>query len=191
VTLNERREITGYFCGEVNAAHQKGCVFARGTAMTPVESPYPLVITTNSGFPLDQNLYQSVKGMAAAAEIVAEGGEIVLAAECSDGFPAHGNFARLVFEHDSPKAMLHTVYQPGFRLLDQWQIQKLAKVQMKAKVSVYSQIPTDEIHHAGLKPVTDLAQYLRALRKNLGDIPVAVLPEGPLTIPYLKDLGGL
>lgn len=153
--------------------------------MTPVERPYPFVITTNSGYPLDQNLYQSVKGMVAATEIVTEGGEILLAAECSDGFPDHGNFARLIFEHNSPQAMLETVYQPGFRLLDQWQIQKLAQVQLKAQVSVYSLIRADEIRRAKLEPVTDLTAYLLDLRNKLGDVPIAVLPEGPLTIPYL------
>jgi len=186
VTLNARREITGFYCGEVISAHRQGCAFAKETAMTPVEAPFALVITTNSGYPLDQNLYQSVKGMAAAAEIVAEGERILLAAECRDGFPEHGNFARLIFEHDSPQAMLKTVHQPGFRLLDQWQIQKLAQVQLKARVAVYSQIAKEQIHHAGLEPVVDLKKYLNNLRSILGDVPVAVLPEGPLTIPYLS-----
>jgi nickel-dependent lactate racemase len=185
VTLNEQREITGFFCGDVIATHESGCAFVKETAMTPVEATFPLVITTNSGFPLDQNLYQSVKGMVAAAEIVAEGGEIVLAAECRDGFPEHGNFARLVFEHNSPQEMLDTVCQPGFRLLDQWQIQKLAQVQMKAKVSVFSQITEEEIRRANLEPISEMNFYLQSLRDHLGDVPVAVLPEGPLTIPYL------
>ena len=66
VTLNEKREITGYFCGDVISAYEHGCAFVKETTMTPVEFPFSLVITTNSGFPLDQNLYQSVKGMAAA-----------------------------------------------------------------------------------------------------------------------------
>ena len=102
VTLNEKREITGYFCGDVLAAHESGCNFAKETAMTPVKEPFPFVITTNSGYPLDQNLYQSVKGMVAAAEIVTDGGEILLTAECSDGFPDHGNFARLIFRTRFP-----------------------------------------------------------------------------------------
>lgn len=185
VTLNEQRGFTGFFCGNVMNAHELGCSFARETAMTPVDSRYPLVITTNSGYPLDQNLYQSVKGMIAAAEIVMNEGEILLAAECSDGFPDHGNFSRLVFEHDSPQSMHDSVYQPGFRLLDQWQIQKLAQVQMKARVSVYSQIPAEQIRNANLNPVINIHDYLKKTRHELGDIPVAVLPEGPLTIPYL------
>jgi nickel-dependent lactate racemase len=186
IALNEKHEITGYFCGDVIAAHERGCALVKKVSMTPVEARSPLVITTNSGFPLDQNLYQSVKGMVAAAEIVTDGGQIVLAAECRDGFPEHGNFARLVFEYTSPQAMLETVHQPGFRLLDQWQIQKLALVQMKAKVSVYSQIQADDIRRANLDPILEMNAYLRDLREHLGDVSVTVLPEGPLTIPYLK-----
>ena len=102
VTLNEKRKITGFFCGDVLAAHESGCNFAKETAMTPVKEPFPFVITTNSGYPLDQNLYQSVKGMVAAAEIVTDGGGILLTAECSDGFPDHGNFARLIFRTRFP-----------------------------------------------------------------------------------------
>ena len=185
VTLNVKRQITAFFCGDVIKAHEHGCMFAKDTAMTPVEALYPLVITSNSGYPLDQNLYQSVKGMIAASEIVVEEGKIILAAECSDGFPSHGNFARLVFEHKSPQEMLETVYQPGFRLLDQWQIQKLAQVQSKAQVAVYSKISDELIRKASMEPVTDLNSHLHNLREKLGDIPVAVLPEGPLTIPYL------
>jgi lactate racemase len=63
VTVNRTRAITGVFCGAVFAAHEAGCAFSRDTAMVEVERPYPIVVTTNSGYPLDQNLYQAVKGM--------------------------------------------------------------------------------------------------------------------------------
>ena len=112
VTLNRRKEITGFYCGEVLAAHEAGCAFSRETAMIPCERPFPIVITTNSGYPLDQNLYQAVKGMSAAAQVVAEDGYIAAAARCNDGFPAHGNFKRLLFEHDSPQALLDTIVSP-------------------------------------------------------------------------------
>ncbi|MGA2262105.1 MAG: nickel-dependent lactate racemase, partial [Acidobacteriota bacterium] len=104
VTQNRNRRITGFFCGDVLAAHQQGCEFARATAMVACELTYPIVLTTNGGYPLDQNLYQSVKGMSAAAQIVSQGGLILAAAECRDGFPEHGNFRKLMFEHDSPAA---------------------------------------------------------------------------------------
>ncbi|MGI8552537.1 MAG: nickel-dependent lactate racemase, partial [Dehalococcoidia bacterium] len=74
VTINKRRQITGVFAGGIPESHRRGCEFARQTAMRPVTARFDVVITTNSGYPLDQNLYQTVKGMAAAARIVRSGG---------------------------------------------------------------------------------------------------------------------
>ena len=113
VTLNRRREITAVFCGDVTAVHEAGCAFSRETAMVACDRPLPIVVTTNSGYPLDQNLYQAVKGMSAAAQVVADGGYIVTAARCNDGFPQHGNFKQLLFEHASPQSLLDTIMTPG------------------------------------------------------------------------------
>jgi nickel-dependent lactate racemase len=187
VTQNRNRRITGFYCGQVLAAHRQGCEFARATAMVACERSYPIVLTTNSGYPLDQNLYQSVKGMSAAAQIVGERGLILAAAECRDGFPAHGNFRRLMLEHDSPAAILGTILAPGFSLYDQWEAQLLAMILLKARVGLHSMISPDEVRRAHLEPVAHIEEFLQAeLERVGGDSPVAVIPEGPMTIPYLK-----
>ncbi len=187
VTQNRNRRITGFFCGSVAAAHDRGCRFARETAMVECERQYPVVVTTNGGYPLDQNLYQSVKGMSAAAQIASEGGFVLAASECRDGFPAHGNFRRLLCEHDSPEAILRTIEAPGFSLYDQWEAQLLALILMKVRVGLYSDIPADEVRRAHLEPVADIASCLREqLGKLALDARVAVIPEGPMTIPFLK-----
>ncbi len=103
VTLNRQGQITRFFCGEVNAAHREGCAFAKQTAMVPFDRPYPIVVTTNAGYPLDQNLYQAVKGMHAAMQVVEQDGFILEAARCNDGFPNHGNFRQLLFEAPTPR----------------------------------------------------------------------------------------
>ena len=186
VTLNRRREITGVFCGDARAAHDAGCAFSRQTAMVACERRVPIVVTSNSGYPLDQNLYQTVKGMSAAAQIVAEGGYIVAAARCNDGFPRHGNFRQLLFEHHSPQALLDTIMAPGFSMFDQWQVQLLAGILLKARVGLYSELPPEEVRRAHLEPVKDVETALSSELRRLGpDAPVAVLPEGPMTIPYV------
>ncbi len=186
VTLNRSRQITRFFCGRVLSAHRRGCEFARQTAMVACSRTFPVVVTTNSGYPLDQNLYQTVKGMSAAAQIVQEGGYILTASRCNDGFPAHGNFRRLLFEHASPQAILETILAPGFSLYDQWEAQLLAMILLKARVGLYSDIPAEEVRRAHLEPVSDLGACLREeLAGSDKDIAVAVLPEGPMTIPYL------
>jgi nickel-dependent lactate racemase len=186
VALNRDRGITRFFCGDVLAAHEAGCAWSRETAMVACPRPFPVVVTTNSGFPLDQNLYQTVKGMSAAAQVVTEGGFIAAVARCNDGFPAHGNFRKLLVEHDSPRALLDTIEAPGFSMYDQWEAQLLALVRLKARVGLFSEIPPDEVRRAHLEPMEDVAAAVsRELAERGMDAPVAVLPEGPMTIPYL------
>ena len=186
VTLNSRHEITRFFCGDPITAHEQGCRYVKETAMVRCDSAFPVVVTTNGGYPLDQNLYQAVKGMSAADQVVAEGGLVVCAAECSDGFPEHGNFKRLLFDHDSPEALLNTVLAPGFSMFDQWEAQKLALIRVRARVALHSNLPPEDVTRAYMEPAPDLDAYLREQARQLGaDAPVAVLPEGPMTIPYL------
>jgi nickel-dependent lactate racemase len=188
VTLNRQRQITQFFCGEVLAAHEKGCAFSKSTVMMACPKPFPIVITTNSGYPLDQNLYQAVKGMSAAAQIVAHDGLIVAASKCNDGFPNHGNFRMLLFDHDSPQAILDTILAPGFSMYDQWEAQLLAMIRLKARVALVSDIPDEEVRRAHLEPIRDIAARVAEELKRLGpDAPIAVLPEGPMTIPYLAQ----
>ena len=187
VTQNRKRQITRFFCGEPGAAHDAGCAFAKATAMVACPKPFPVVVTTNGGYPLDQNLYQAVKGMSAAAQIVEEGGLIVAASRCNEGFPAHGNFRKLLFEHASPRALLDTIESPGFSMYDQWEAQLLALIQLKARVALKSDIPDPEVARAHLEPVQDVAERVEAELSRIGrDTPIAVLPEGPMTIPYLS-----
>ena len=187
VTLNRERGITGFYCGDVLAAHAAGCEANMATTMVACEREYPIVVTTNGGYPLDQNLYQAVKGMSAAYQIVAEGGLIVCAARCNDGFPEHGNFRKMLLEHDSPEAMLETIHSPGFSTFDQWQVQLFAQILQRARVALYSEIPPEDIRRVHVEPVADItARISEELEKIGADAPVAVLPEGPMTVPYLE-----
>jgi nickel-dependent lactate racemase len=187
VTLNRRREITRFFCGHPIAAHEAGCAFSKETAMVACSRPFPVVVTTNSGYPLDQNLYQTVKGMSAAAQIVEEGGFIATASRCNDGFPDHGNFRRLLFDHPSPRAVLDAIEAPGFSLYDQWEAQLLALIRLKARVGLLSELPAEDVRRAYLEPIDDIGAAVAGELSRIGrDAPVAVLPEGPQTIPYVS-----
>jgi nickel-dependent lactate racemase len=187
VTINRDREITGYFCGDVLAAHERGCEANKASVMVACEREYPIVVTTNGGYPLDQNLYQAVKGMSAAFQIVSEGGLIVSASRCNDGFPDHGNFRRMLLEHSSPQEMLETIYSPGFSMFDQWQVQLFALILQRARVGLYSEIPADDVRSVHLQPIADIAVTVSEELERIGeDAPVAVLPEGPMTVPYLE-----
>jgi nickel-dependent lactate racemase len=189
VTLNRDQAITGVFAGDLDAAHRAGTRFVRETAMVPVDEPFDIVITTNSGYPLDQNLYQSVKGMSAAAQIVRPGGAIIVAAACADGIPDHGLYGQLLREADDPAAMLTEIRSWEVPRQDQWQAQVQALIQMKAEVYVYADGLTDEqLQQAMFKPCRDIPGTVEMLRAYHGrQARIAVLPEGPQTVPYVRD----
>lgn len=190
VTLNRDKQITGVFAGQLEAAHDTGIEFVHQSSMIPVAEPCDIVITTNSGYPLDLNLYQSVKGMSAAEQIVCPGGSIIIAAECSDGIPDHGLYGQLLREADSPAALFDSIMQASATRQDQWQAQIQARIQQKADVYVYTQNLTEQqIRDALLLPCVDIAQTVDMLRHKYGrDARIGILPEGPQTIPYLQTV---
>ena len=103
------------FGGDLLAMHAAACTAARQAAMRPVPAPFDVTVTTNSGFPLDQNLYQAVKGISAARQVTRPGGTIVCAAECRDGFPDHGSYRQVLASAPSPQALLDSYPHPGRR----------------------------------------------------------------------------
>lgn len=187
VTLNTERQITGVFAGDMLHAHADGCRFVRASAMAPVDQPYDVVITTNSGYPLDQNLYQSVKGMSAAAPVVRAGGAIVAATACEDGLPDHGQYAALLARAGSPQGVLEMISQPDFQAHDQWQVQVQAQIQQRAEVHVYSDGLSElQIARALFIPCRSIEQTVVGLMARFGPrARLCVLPDGPLTVPYL------
>ena len=187
VTLNYKKEITGFYLGDYLEAHREGCRAVRDSSMAAVAERFPIVVTSNSGYPLDRNLYQAVKGAAAAARIVEEGGTIVLASECRDGIPDHGNFGMLVQKGRTAQDVLEAVHdlEP---ILDQWQAQTLARILERAEVKLYSELDPDVVRGCKLEVVEDLEAAVEAEIRERGGAPrVAVLPDGPLTIPYVKN----
>lgn len=186
VALNDQRQITGVFAGDLVEAHQTGCEFVRQTAMRPCPAPYDLVVTSNSGYPLDLNLYQGVKGMSAAARIVRPGGTILLAAECREGVPPGSSYDRLLRSGSSPEALLHRIMQPGFSEPEQWQANIQLVIQSRARVLLHSSLPEEAVRAAHLEPCRDIGQFVAEFTRFNPGARIAVLPLGPLTIPYLS-----
>lgn len=192
VTLNERKEVTAVFGGEMVEAHDAGITFAERAYLQPLSQRYDIVVATNMGYPADINLYQSVKGMSVAAQAVKEGGSIVLAAECADGL-GQAHYAEMLAWRQTPQELLNMVLEPGFAELEQWAIQCQTMVQVKADVYLYSSLGSEQTRRAHLKHCPDIGETVAALsddfrRRNHGEEPaIAVLPFGQLAVPRVGD----
>lgn len=187
VTLNEGREITRVFAGDLIEAHRQGCEFVRASAMQRQEEPFDIVVTSNSGYPLDQNLYQGVKGMSAGVRILRPGGLLILACECREGVPAQSPMDRLLRSASSMEEVLAGLMVGGATTKpEQWQAQIQGLIQRRARVLVQSSLAEATLRACHLEPCTDIgAAVARELDRLGGRGRVAVLPQGPLTVPYL------
>ena len=160
---------------------------AKAEAMVAVERPFDIVVTTNSGYPLDQNLYQAVKGISAAAGIVRDGGTIVIAAECRDGLPDHGSYAELLAMRDTPAGLLEMIAASPVTIPDQWQVQIQARIQASARVLVHaSGLTRAQLTAAHFEAIDDVSATVAALIRAQPGATVCVLPEGPQTIAYVR-----
>lgn len=181
VTINRSAELTGIFTGELPDSHDAARDFVDRTAVARSPRHFEVVLVTNGGYPLDRNLYQATKGMAAAERVVANGGSVVLAAECRDGLPGDGRFAEILRRTRSWKEL---VDPSAPKEADWWAAQVLGRVRAKADVAVYSEGLSDEdITTAHLEPARDVETAVRKALERAGDgAGLAVLPDGPFTV---------
>ncbi len=187
VILNSRKEVTHIFTGNYIEAHRVGCAEVAGAAMIELEHKFPIVVTTNSGYPLDQNLYQTVKGIAAAGLIVREGGTIIVASECINGIPEDGYFADIMSSRPTIDSLLKMLSDKNYTRMDRWQAQKLAMILKKAEVLVYSSLGADEIKKCKMSKIDNIQAAILSTVKQIASRPeIAVLPHGPVTIPFVK-----
>ena len=181
VIIDQKKQIVRAFAGEAEAAHAAGCAFLKELAAIEVPES-DIVITSNGGYPLDQNLYQSVKGMTAGEAAVRPGGVIIICAACSDG---HGGefFRKTLAEAPSPQAVLESIARvPRNKTVpDQWESQILARVLTKAEVILVSPEVDPELPLSmHLKFAPSLEKALSLAKELCGTAAprISVIPDG-------------
>ena len=186
LVLDSAKRLTHVFAGQTAAAHQAAAAVARQTTMRRLDRTFPLVITSSGGYPLDQNFYQAIKGVSAAAEIVSEGGTIILAAECRYGLPNSAVYDEVLRPGEDIRVANARILQSHEVVPDQWQLQVQARIQARANVLVNSSgLSPGDLALARLEPIGDIAAFVRAAREKDREIPIAVLPHGPYCVPFL------
>lgn len=190
VSVSRDRRITGIFAGDLARAHARGVAFVRDHALRYVPAPFDVVITSNAGYPLDQNLYQAVKGMSAAARIARPGGHIIVAAECRSGIPTGSNYERILRSADSASDLANHLASEMTATPEQWQVAIQLAVQKKATVHLRSDgLSEGQIRAAHLEPCRSIEALVTSLLSRHAPHPatVCLLPDGPETIPTLED----
>ncbi len=186
VVLNKEQEIVNIVAGDFERAFLTGVGLDLEVSSIELERHYDAVLTTNSGYPLDQDLYQTVKGMYTASLVAKPGAPIIVAAECSAGV-GPDNFYSLGRDNDDPASVLDYIEKNG-PIIAQWENQVLCEVLSEHEVFVKSSLSKSLIKDMMLRPVEDLQAFIQDLTEELGSgDKLLVIPEGPFSLPFVKD----
>jgi nickel-dependent lactate racemase len=188
VTLDEKRRVTSVVAGDMEAAFLEGVRFVRDVVKAPVRRPCDVVVTSAAGYPLDTTFYQAVKGMTGCLPIVKQGGTIILAASLSEGIGSP-EFQSLFRENDTLDGFMTRILGKDYFVMDQWQLEELAKVRRKAKVKVVSDgLPASVLSGLFVEAAPSVeAAVAEALAEYGPDASVAVIPKGPYVLPVLDS----
>jgi nickel-dependent lactate racemase len=188
VTINRERKVTGVFAGDLEKAWEEGVKFVDKFVKVGIDEPVEVVLTHGGGAPLDATFYQTVKGMVGALPILKPGGTIIIASSCSEGVGSE-EFRTLLWSSESLEKTVERMYDPANFIIDQWEVEELAKVYKKAKdVYLYTDgLSDEEIKHCFVKRAEDLGKTIIEVLESYGkDAKLAVISEGPYIIPYVK-----
>lgn len=180
VVIDPEKRVVRAFAGAHREAHEAGCKFLSGLCRARIPEA-DIVITSNGGYPLDQNVYQSVKGMTAGEAVCRSGGVIILCASCADG---HGGeaFYKSLSSASSPKVLLDEILAVprNLTIADQWQVQILVRILCQYRViMVTHDCDHDMLHAMGLEVASDLEEAIALARELVGaNAKIAVIPDG-------------
>ncbi len=188
VTIDDQRQLTGVFAGDIVESHLAGVRSVEKQVKVTVPKPVDAVLVSSAGYPLDTTFYQAVKGVLAASEIVKSNGSIILVAECSQGIGS-GPFTDLILKTKDLEQFIHDIHDPTNFVIDQWQLEELAKAARKAEIYCYSDgIPYDQLKDLFVQPLrTPVEGVERVLSKHGDDARIAVLPDGPYVLATVAD----
>ena len=187
VTINDRRQLTGVFAGDMVNAHLAGAKFAEKQTKATLPEPADVVIVSCAGYPLDTTFYQAIKGVLSAIEVVKEGGMVILVAECQEGIGS-GPFTDLILKTKNLEQFVRNTYNPKNFVIDQWQLEELAKAIRKANVYFYSdKIPYEQQQKLFVNPLKSPNEGVEiALKKYGKDAKIVAIPDGPYTLAQVK-----
>ena len=183
VVIDAYRRPLKFVAGDMEAAFLEGVAFVRGVVRDTVEKPVDIVVTCSAGYPLDTTFYQAVKGMTGALPIVKDGGTIIVAASLSEGIGSP-QFQQLFTENTSLESFVQRILGKDYFVMDQWQLEELAKVRRKARVKVVSGgLPAETINKLFVESAPSVEQAVAdSLAEYGASAQIAVIPKGPYVL---------
>ncbi len=186
VCIDGQRRLTWVGAGDMIKAWKAGVSFVERVVKVPVPEPLDVVVTSCAGYPLDTTWYQAVKGLTGALPIVKRGGTIVLAASLSEGLGSP-EFQRLIADNPDLKLFKQRILGEDYFVMDQWQLEELAKVVERCRVKVVSDgLSAETLRKCSVEPAASVEEAVADCIKEYGPgTRIGVIPKGPYVLPYV------
>jgi len=183
VVIDSQRRPLAFVAGDMEQAFLEGVEFCREVVTDTIQEPVDIVVTSCAGYPLDTTFYQAVKGLTGALPVVKEGGTIVMAASLSEGIGSP-QFEQLFDENTDLEAFVDRILNTDYFVMDQWQLEELAKVRRKAKVKIVSDgLPSQTINRLFVESAPTVEQAVADSLQEYGEqARIAVIPKGPYVL---------
>lgn len=186
VLLNGDKQITHVFAGDPVEAHEQGCEMERRLAGVKVHEKADITITSNTGAPLDLDLYQACKGIDNAARITREGGVIIMVSACNKGVGSEA-FRQMHMGVCSAEEALCKIREEG-HAGGHWQNQILARAQLSREVYLVSDLDDETVSKMLMAPVGSIEEGLEKAFQKLGrEARTAIMPQGSLVLPLVEE----
>lgn len=186
--IDEQRQLSFVNFGDILTSHADAVNFVRRFCEVEVPRKYKTVVTSAAGYPLDKTYYQTIKGMVGAMGILAPGGDLIIASECSEGMGSEGFLAaqhQLV--ESGPDAFLSSILQKSHADIDEWQTQMQLKPMAIGRIELFSdQLSSADQRLTGVHRAESLQQSVRESIARHDCNRVAVIPEGPYVVPFCR-----
>ncbi|MFW9827040.1 MAG: nickel-dependent lactate racemase [Candidatus Thorarchaeota archaeon] len=188
VCINEEHQIVDVTAGDFEKAHEKLVECQLKYIFKPIDHLYDVVICGNGGYPLDRNLYQAVKSIAIGEMAIKDGGTIISVNECIDGIGiGQDDFKDLLYSGMTPDEIHQKILDKEIIVHDQWEIQILARILMKATIYIISKLKEDELGNIGLKYAEKVEEAIEISLKKYGpNASILILPHGPQILPKYR-----
>jgi nickel-dependent lactate racemase len=186
VTLDSQRRVTSVVAGDMEEAFLAGVRFMERICRAEVARPVEIVVTSSAGYPLDTTFYQAIKGLTGCLPIVKEGGTIIMAASLTEGVGSP-EFTSVFHENPSLDVFMQRVLGRDYFVMDQWQVEELAKVRRKARVKVVTDgLSPEVLTSCFVEPAASVeAAVAESLAEYGPNAQIAVIPKGPYVLPVL------
>jgi nickel-dependent lactate racemase len=183
VVIDAERRPLKWVAGDMVAAFHEGVDFVRGVVRDTVAEPVDIVVTSCAGYPLDTTFYQAVKGLTGALPIVKQGGTIILCASLTEGIGSP-QFQQLFRENPSLDVFVERILGKDYFVMDQWQLEELAKVRRKAKVKMISDgLSAETLNGLFVEAAPSVESAVAASLAEYGpSAKMAVIPKGPYVL---------